>query len=154
MPVELDFKPLPDALDEPDFLISDYGKMEHPQQLHLGFRALDSFFDKHGRLPRPWNATDAEELLERAKEINEKAKHSPLEKLDDRLLRLFSFTSSGNLSPLNAFLGGVAAQEVMKACSGKFHPVKQWLYYDCVECLPQFDSDVSLDQINEVREIS
>lgn len=28
------------------------------------------------------------------------------------------------------------AQEVLKACSGKFMPIVQWLYYDAVECLP------------------
>jgi ubiquitin-activating enzyme E1 len=29
-----------------------------------------------------------------------------------------------------AALGGVVAQQVMKACSGKFTPVYQWLYFD------------------------
>ena len=24
----------------------------------------------------------------------------------------------------------------MKACSGKFSPIHQWLYYDAIECLP------------------
>ena len=43
---------------------------------------------------------------------------------------------AGNLSPMNAAVGGVAAQEVMKACSGKFMPIKQWLYFDAIECLP------------------
>ena len=37
---------------------------------------------------------------------------------------------------MNAAVGGVAAQEVMKACSGKFMPIKQWLYFDAIECLP------------------
>jgi len=34
-----------------------------------------------------------------------------------------------------AFLGGIAAQEVMKAASGKFSPVQQWLYFDAEEVL-------------------
>ena len=148
-PKKLDFKSLAESLEEPEMLMSDFSKMDHPEQLHLGFRALDSFMDKHQRLPRAWNEEDATELIELAKEINGTAGKSRVEKIDERLLRLFSFVSIGNLSPMNAFLGGAAAQEVMKACSGKFHPIKQWLYYDAVECLPQFDPKVSLT-VNEV----
>ncbi|CAM9357925.1 unnamed protein product, partial [Choristocarpus tenellus] len=33
-------------------------------------------------------------------------------------------------------IGGVVGQEVLKACSGQFSPIKQWLYYDAVEALP------------------
>ena len=35
-----------------------------------------------------------------------------------------------------AFFGGLAAQEVLKSVSGKFHPIKQWLYFDSLESLP------------------
>jgi ubiquitin-activating enzyme E1 len=35
-----------------------------------------------------------------------------------------------------AAIGGVVAQEVLKACSGKFMPIKQWFYFDARECLP------------------
>lgn len=38
---------------------------------------------------------------------------------------------------MNAAIGGIIAQEVMKACSGKFHPIVQWLYLDAIECLPK-----------------
>ena len=36
-----------------------------------------------------------------------------------------------------AAMGGFVAQEVMKATSGKFMPVRQWLYFDALECLPE-----------------
>lgn len=45
--------------------------------------------------------------------------------------------SAGDLNPMDAAIGGVIAQEVMKACSGKFHPIVQWLYLDAIECLPK-----------------
>ena len=35
-----------------------------------------------------------------------------------------------------AVLGGIAAQEVLKACSGKFSPIRQWFMFDCTEILP------------------
>lgn len=40
------------------------------------------------------------------------------------------------LTPINSIIGGLAAQEVMKACSGKFMPIRQWFYFDDFECLP------------------
>lgn len=34
-----------------------------------------------------------------------------------------------------AYFGGIAAQEVLKAC-GKFRPLDQWLHFDALEMLP------------------
>ncbi|KAJ2857614.1 E1 ubiquitin-activating protein, partial [Coemansia asiatica] len=35
-----------------------------------------------------------------------------------------------------AVLGGLVAQEVLKACTGKFTPIQNFLYFDALECLP------------------
>lgn len=35
-----------------------------------------------------------------------------------------------------AVIGGLVAQEVLKACSGKFHPIYQLFYFDSLESLP------------------
>ena len=35
--------------------------------------------------------------------------------------------------------GGVVGQEVMKAASGKFHPLFQFFYFDSIESLPEED---------------
>ncbi len=43
-----------------------------------------------------------------------------------------------------AYVGGFVAQEVLKACSGKFHPLVQHLYVDSLESLP--DSVASLPE--------
>lgn len=32
---------------------------------------------------------------------------------------------------------GLLVQQVMKAVSGKFHPIFQWFYFDSVESLPE-----------------
>lgn len=34
-------------------------------------------------------------------------------------------------------IGAIAAQEVMKACSGKFSPISQHFYFDSLESLPE-----------------
>ena len=44
-----------------------------------------------------------------------------------------------------AAIGGIVAQEVIKACSGKFMPIKQWLYFDALECLPQDTSGLTAE---------
>ena len=47
-------------------------------------------------------------------------------------------------SPFHA--GGICAQEVMKACSGKFGPLKQDFYFDALECLPEEEKDVPAEK--------
>lgn len=39
---------------------------------------------------------------------------SRLEKLDDGVVRKLALCARGDLAPVNAFIGGLAAQEVMK----------------------------------------
>lgn len=58
---------------------------------------------------------DGEELLNLAKEVNSAQTGSAkVEELDEDLIKKVSFLAAGDLSPINAFIGGVAAQEVMK----------------------------------------
>ena len=38
---------------------------------------------------------------------------------------------------MQSIIGGITAQEVMKACSGKFSPIVQFFYLDCRETLPE-----------------
>lgn len=56
--------------------------------------------------------------------------------VDEKVLTELSFQASGNLAPVNAVIGGLVAQEVLKACSAKFHPVIQLTYFDSLESLP------------------
>ena len=56
---------------------------------------------------------------------------------DQALLARFASQASGELTPMNSVVGGIVAQEVMKACSGKFNPVQQYLYFDSLESLPE-----------------
>lgn len=52
------------------------------------------------------------------------------------VLQKLSFTAAGQLNPMAAMFGGVVGQEVMKAASGKFHPLFQFFYFDSIESLP------------------
>lgn len=58
--------------------------------------------------------SDAESLLTTVKELNEVAQ---LEELDEAAVQRLSYTARGDLAPVNAFIGGLAAQEVIKVRS-------------------------------------
>lgn len=55
--------------------------------------------------------SDADALLATVGELNTAAQ---LEQLDEAVVRNLSYTARGDLAPINAFIGGVAAQEVIK----------------------------------------
>ncbi|KAJ9148883.1 Ubiquitin-activating enzyme E1 [Pleurostoma richardsiae] len=134
MPKVVDFKTISTALRDPEFVISDFAKFDRPMQLHVGYQALHAFVQTHGRLPKPFNATDAAVVVKSAQEFVQ-VTGIDLE-IDTKLLTELSYQATGDLNPMAAFFGGLAAQEVLKAVSGKFHPVKQWLYFDSLESLP------------------
>uniref|UniRef100_A0A672SHW2 E1 ubiquitin-activating enzyme n=1 Tax=Sinocyclocheilus grahami TaxID=75366 RepID=A0A672SHW2_SINGR len=140
----LSFKPLNVALDEairdPELVeMTDYGKIQRNLSLHLAFQALHRFTQKYSRVPHPRSQADAEVLVTITKELCTDAK---FDELDEDAVRQLSLVASGDLAPVNAFIGGLAAQEVVKACSGKFTPLRQWLYFDALECLPQENDEV------------
>jgi ubiquitin-activating enzyme E1 len=56
--------------------------------------------------------------------------------LDEKVVTELAYQATGDLSPMVAVIGGFVAQEVLKACSAKFHPMVQHMYFDALECLP------------------
>ena len=49
------------------------------------------------------------------------------------LAEIFLYTFKFSIGPLCAFVGGLVAQEIVKAITGKFMPIKQEMYVDIVE---------------------
>lgn len=135
MPKVMQFKSIATALKDPEFVVSDFAKFDRPQQLHIGFQALHAFAQSHGRLSKPMNKVDAAALVGAAQAY---AKEQGVDvEIDEKLITELSYQATGDLNPMAAFFGGLTAQEVLKAVSGKFHPVKQWLYFDSLESLPE-----------------
>ncbi|XP_010557978.1 PREDICTED: ubiquitin-activating enzyme E1 2 [Tarenaya hassleriana] len=136
-PKVLHFKPLRQALKDPgDFLLSDFSKFDRPPLLHLAFQALDTFLSESGRFPVAGSEEDAQKLIAIAIDINESLGDARLEDVNPKLLRAFAFGAKAVLNPMAAMFGGIVGQEVVKACSGKFHPLFQFFYFDSVESLP------------------
>lgn len=134
---QLSFKPLAAALSEPgEFLMSDFAKFERPALLHVGIQAVDAFTVEKGHAPRPANTEDADRVVALAKDINATMPEAARATMDEAVLRLLSHCATGQLSPMTAMFGGVVGQEVVKAVSGKFHPLFQWFHFDSVESLP------------------
>lgn len=141
MPTKVSFKSFKDALtDDSLFLITDFGKFDRPALMHLAFITLHEFVKKNQRVPKPWSSADAQEFVDLAKSLNEQYMKVPVDEAFDKFQAQFAKLAAGDVSPMAAAMGGFVAQEVMKACSGKFMPVKQWMYFDALECLP---ADVS-----------
>ena len=132
----LKFSSYAEALESPgDFLLSDFAKMERSPQLHLAFGALDAYVAKHGAEPIPGSEADAEKFVAEAEALNGRRK--AVDEVDKDLLKTFAKTCRGYVSPMAAMFGGIVGQEVVKACTGKFHPLFQWFYFDSVESLPE-----------------
>jgi ubiquitin-activating enzyme E1 len=118
VPTSLSFKPLAECLKDPAGLVTmmDFAKIGRPEALCDAFQLIE-------------RKGITEQELQTAIE----AKHGPSHKLAIAAL----FRGRGCLlSPMAAFLGGIVAQETLKACSGKFTPLRQMLFFDAVECLP------------------
>ena len=120
-----------------DLSFTDFGKMDHAIALHVAVLTLDRFIEQVGHVPRPWNDEDAEIFVQLAREVNQSidADLRPAE-LNETVLKTFAMTCCGEICPITAAFGGIAGQEVLKACSGKFAPIRQFLYYDAFEALP------------------
>ena len=141
-PVTVQFKPLAESIRDPEVVPTDFGKLHLSGQYHLAFQTLHEFQKRHGRPPAPWAAADQQTFLALAAELNGTLS-GRLAELDAPLFNTFSAICSGDVCPVQGVIGSIVAQEVMKACSGKFMPIRQWLYFDAVECLPEDRSQLT-----------
>ncbi|XP_020170686.1 ubiquitin-activating enzyme E1 3 [Aegilops tauschii subsp. strangulata] len=141
-PMILEFKSLRECIKEPgNFLLSDFSKYQRPPLLHFAFLALDNFRQKFGRFPVAGCDQDARKFVEFTASINEAAIDYKMDELDEKLLQHFASGSRAVLNPMAAMFGGIVGQELVKACSGKFHPQYQFFYFDSLESLPTYALD-------------
>ncbi|NXL47273.1 UBA1 enzyme, partial [Podilymbus podiceps] len=130
------YEPLRRALAEPKIQVASPEELPRSHSLHTAFQALHAFCREQGRLPRP-RATvspcpapaqppylpqpcpglpsslclqvDAERVLELARNLG--ARQGPL---DEDVVRAFASVSVGDLCPVAAIAGALAAQEALK----------------------------------------
>lgn len=141
-PTTISFDSMSASTTKPGMFITDWGKLDRVGVLHLAFQACGMFRDQNGNLPRPGNAEDAQRLYDITVELNnslaEDSCKVSAEDLSSQeiLIKRLAMCAQGRVAACTAMMGGVVGQEVLKACSGKFHPIKQWFYFDALETLP------------------
>jgi len=123
---------------QPKILQSDFSK--NPSEQHLFYRALQEYRVAHENTFPPSTDVQGEEcgkvfaIFKRlCAEYGLKCQEE--EEVKSRVIAL-ARASSAVINPMCAFLGGMVAQEVLKACSHKFTPLQQLFYFDAMECLP------------------
>lgn len=123
-PKEFSFKSYIEARKEPTYPECIWDP-EPSNELHKCFEKYQEILLAKMELPRPYNDSDAKTF---AKEVG----------LQESELALnFAKTCRGNINSVCAFVGGWAAQEVLKAVSGKYTPTTQFFYYSDFRAIPK-----------------
>lgn len=136
----VNFSSLASQLTSPDILLNDLSKLETPVQLLIGLISINKFAIQNGSSFKDISVK-VDDVLKLAEESNA-LMESKQDKIDSELVKSLIRTCEGKLPPLCASIGGIAAQEVLKAVSGKFSPLKQWLLLDAMEVAN--DADVTI----------
>jgi ubiquitin-activating enzyme E1 len=148
-PVLVSFLPFEESVVSPEFVPTDFVKVEALSGTHLLWRAFHQFQSEHKRAPRAGCRKEARELVDLAQALGSPfpdlgrcdltPSDSSLHPLSlDAALRL-GRAMGASLAPMASVVGALAASEVTKACSGKFMPIRQWLHVDASECLPPWE---------------
>jgi len=138
-PVTLSFRSYEDCMAGPaddEMMLTDFAKVDRPKLLHLAFKALGLYRETKKSSPSPGDLEAIEEVVKMAigLDVDKTIICDKPENL--RIIRHLASGAKSILSPMCAALGGIVGQEVIKACSGKFMPIKGFMYFDADECLP------------------
>lgn len=127
-PLTINFESLEHSYnkDETDFMFVVQDNFDKQQLLHEFFKAVNLFAFSHNKLP--CSDEDIENILllmyDKVKTDNDK-----------QFIKKIAKCCSGKLCPVDSIFGSIAAQEVIKAMSHKYTPIKQWLYLDFANVL-------------------
>ena len=149
----LHFGALDEQLARPDLTMCDLSeaKFNHVHLVHCLLRALlslppsfalEELCESGERILAEYCATNGVQIDDDVK------KKSTLRHL---ARMLYVAKREAKFAPLCAILGGVVAQEALKALTGKFTPIKQWLHLDCSE-LSELSADAPVDELDGTLE--
>eukprot|EP01022_Parablepharisma_sp_SALTPOND_P015993 TRINITY_DN22_c0_g3_i1.p1 TRINITY_DN22_c0_g3~~TRINITY_DN22_c0_g3_i1.p1 ORF type:complete len:4095 (+),score=552.02 TRINITY_DN22_c0_g3_i1:5895-18179(+) len=131
---------------DPNLSMIDFAKTADMPLLHVCFEALHKFNAESGKYPVPWNPQDADKFW---KEVCGIAKEYKVETdvKAEVFVKKFAMTAQGTFGPLTAFIGGLVAQEVVKAVTQKYSPINQLFCYHVMEVVP----DVTKEQLADLE---
>ena len=131
-------------LIEPNMAVSDFTKMSNGFLINIAFEAINNYlrekkvFTSKNIMSTPWDYKQLKSIMDIANKIITDNKIELNEK-QNILLHKIIFTHVVQFPPLCAYLGGFAAQEVIKAITNKYSPVNQIVYQDCLELIPNIN---------------
>jgi len=127
IPKAINFLSLEDAIKNPEYVLTDFANFERPNDVHIAFQTLELYKNKYNEYPKAWNNEDANKFFELALTITSE--------IHENIIRLFAKICCGNIGPIQSVIGSITSQEIIKACSNKYNPIHQWLYFDAIDCL-------------------
>lgn len=137
-PKSISFLSLQDALKMIEdtsselYAASDLDKSFDPirrKAVMRSFRVLEDHLARHSHLV----SNEKESIADFVSKAT--SDESKVEKSFQKIVKSFAKGAKAKFSPLQAIHGALAAQEVLKAASGLYNPIKQFLLYDCDEVL-------------------
>jgi ubiquitin-activating enzyme E1 len=139
-PVTLSFSSLRTSLEAPGEFVADFNKFDAFNTTHLAWRALHAYRETFGEFPKAGSKADAKTLLDIAYRMNKESSGFKVDEEElqrnESVITNMAVCARGQVSPMCSALGGILGQEILKASSGKFMPIKQWMYMDAQEALP------------------
>ena len=99
------------------------------------FHALSQFVKENKRLPAG-TTDDGDAFLSLAKRSWNTNDNSKETKAWEKHCKTFARINRAKFVPQQAMFGAIASQECLKAASGLYNPIRQFLLYDCDEILP------------------
>lgn len=129
----------------PTLVLTDLINFGSEVQQHVAFYAVQLFYTETGRLPSANSLEDAGTVLSIAKRLIADGTIA-LEafEIDEPLVTRYALHAAVELQPMSAFIGGVLAQEVVKA-TGKFTPIPGFMHFSAPESLPNEADKPSLE---------
>ena len=132
--ITISFKTLEESIKTPEFLVTDWLNVDRNNVLHACFNVLGKYELDMGKLPKSHNTADINDFVDMVKDLDNTIPENEI-----NTIKHFSNNASGQLIATNSVIGGIAAQEIIKACTHKFTPIKQFLYFDSIDSLSNIE---------------
>lgn len=127
-PINVTFKSLEDSMAELEFVPAGYD-FELPTIIHRFNNIAE--FDGDLLDESPWTESYALRMIRLYRRFY------PLSVEHEDTIRKLSYTCMAKIQGMDSVVGSIASFEVIKACSGKYTPMKQWLYFNALSCFPK-----------------
>lgn len=124
-----------------NFNCDNISKKSETQLIFLSIKSLFEFFEENNRLPKLNSEEDSKIIIKKTKILYDKIKqnknkiYNDLKEFDENVPKYISFLATTKIPCMTSFLGGIIAQEIIKA-TGIYIPINQWLIIDFLEFLP------------------